>query len=87
MVDHHIAFMRRSTACLLVATSLLWLALVDLTGGQSIAVGTIRALSTVIPFRPSIYTFTEHAPKKTTTTFAFGKHRGKLQALTPSISH
>jgi hypothetical protein len=73
MVDHHIAFMRRSTACLLVATSLLWLALLDLRGGQSIAVGTIRALSTVIPFRPSIYTFTEHAPKEDDDNFRIWK--------------
>ena len=64
MVDHHVTFMRRATACLLVSTTLLWLALVDVRSGQSVAVGTIRSLSTVIPVRPSVYTFSEHAPQE-----------------------
>lgn len=73
MVDHHITFMRRSSACLLVATTLLWLALVGVRSGQSIAVGTIRALSNVIPFRPSIYTFIENTPQEGDDNFRMWK--------------
>lgn len=65
--------MRRAVACLLASTALLWAALVDMRGGQSAAGGTIRALSSILPVRPTIYTFTERTPQDDDPQFKLWK--------------
>jgi hypothetical protein len=63
MLDHRVAFMRRASAILLLSTAALWIGLVDFRGGTSTstAVSSLRALTAMIPVRPTIYTFSEFA--------------------------
>jgi hypothetical protein len=73
MIGLRVTFMRRAVACLLASTALLWAALVDMRGGQSAAAGTIRALSSILPVRPTVYTFAEQTSHEEDPQFKLWK--------------
>jgi hypothetical protein len=60
-LNNRVALMRRASAILLLSTAALWIGLVDFRGGTSTsaAVSSLRALTAMIPVRPTIYTFSE----------------------------